>query len=110
MDLPPRPIKLARDNANCEILSTGSGCRDATDLKDNFVPVIAETIPIQFRQKTYDKNNGCVRLSTCLLVNSVDTEITDKMIQCYKTDEKKFEWLDIFNRKSRSNEATTILT
>ena len=31
-------------------------------------------------------------------------------MQCYVTDEEKFEWLDRFDRKNRSSQTTTMLT
>ena len=58
-----------------------------------------EIIPIHFRQKTYNVDNVCALLSACLLVNFVDRDSAIKMAKCNKTDEKKYEWLDIFNRK-----------
>ena len=85
MDLPPQRAQLTRDNIGCEILLYTGGSRDATDSNANSVQVKSESIPTQFQQKTYEKDNGCVWLSACLLVNSVDRDIADKMAQCYET-------------------------
>ena len=74
------------------------------------VSVIDKIIPIKFRQQTYDKRHTCVWLSACLLVNSVDRDISDNMIQLHVNDQGKFEWLDLFNRKVRSSKITTTLT
>ena len=54
-------------------------------------------------------DNGYVWSSGCLLFNSVDREIADNMVECYKANREKYEQLDIFNRKKRSNIDTMIM-
>ena len=109
IDLPHRQIKLVRNNVGCEILLTGSGCHDATESKANTVQVTSKSVPIQFRKKSYDMDNSCVWLSACLLVNSVDREIADNIVEYYKANQEKYEWLDIFNQNKRSNVDTMIM-
>ena len=50
--------------------------------EDNEVQsVLDETIPIKLRQQTYDHENGCLWLSTCVLVYLVDTKTADNIIE-----------------------------
>ena len=63
-----------------EIMLNASGSRKCHDLntdlalgEDNEVKSVLDgTIPTKCRQQTYDHENGCVWLSTCLSVHSVD--------------------------------------
>ena len=61
-----------------------------------------DSIPSQYRQATYEKENGCVWLSACLLIHYVDDKLATAMIDHYAQDQESFEWLDVFHRKKRS--------
>ena len=99
MDLPSLRVQLARDNIGYEILLYAGGSRNVTGSSANSEQVKPKSIPTQFQQKTYEKDNGCVWLSACPLVDSVDRDNADKMAQCYGKYQEKYEWLDVFSRK-----------
>ena len=100
---------MARDKVGYEILLTASGHREGKDSTTNLSKAIEGSIPSKFRQATYEQENGCVCLSACLLIHSVNTKIATAIIERYAHDQQQFEWLDIFNRKNRSRQQTTTL-
>ena len=121
MDYPPTRVQLARENPGKEIMLTSGGHREvsasieASSGNEILVTTSGQSesidlpyIPVQFRQSTYDCNNGCVWLSACLLINSVDSILANKMISRYENDEVMFEWLDIFKRQKRNKRPSTI--
>ena len=90
-DLQPTQLKLARENVGMETILNASGSRKfynsntglALGEDSKIKSVLGETIPIKFRQETYDNENYCVWLSTCLLVHSIDKELSNNMIEPY---------------------------
>ena len=46
-------------------------------------------------QRSYHELNGCVWLSTCLLIRSQDSELADNLLSKYKDNDEKYEWLHI---------------
>ena len=114
---PAQQVKKARDNTGCEIWLNSSGSRQTTaavtpSLKrpaENIAETF-ETIPECFQQKTHNKSNGCVWLSASMLLYSVNRVVGLTMAQCYAEDklEQRYEWLDIFPRKNRSNMTTMV--
>ena len=108
MDYPRMRIDLARNWPGKEILLTTGGERDsrvslAASLVDNdHIQVRNDAIPIQFRQSSYKSDHGCVWLSACLLMNTVDRDIAQLMIKRYEEEEGLYEWMDIFDRSKKS--------
>ena len=98
-DFPANRLTLARDNVGRDIMLTASGHREEKYSTSNTFKTMEGNIPSQYRQATYDKANGCVWLSACLLIHSVDSKFATAMIERYAHDQEYFEWLDIFNRK-----------
>ena len=85
-----------------------SGSRDATEAAAYLDEVESENIPRQSQQKSYQKQKGRVWFSTCLLMYSVDRDIANKMAKYYKTDQKRYKWLDLFIKEKRSDETSMI--
>ena len=101
MDYPPTRVQLARENPGKEIMLTSGGHREllasieASSGNDIMVTtgghsesINLHSIPLQFRQSSYDCQHGCVWLSSCLLIHSVDSIVANKMISRYEYDEK----------------------
>ena len=101
IDLPCQRVKMARDNIGCDIMLNASESRDATEAAACFDKVDSENIPRQFQQKTYQKQNGCVWLSACLLIYLVDRDIDNNMVKCYKEDKERYEQLEFFIKKNK---------
>ena len=74
------------------------------------IPESMVCIPMIFKQSTYQNQNGCVWLSACMLLNSVNSELGMKMAKCYEedNDKKQYEWLDIYPNQRRSDNTITI--
>ena len=94
IDYPAMRVELARHWPGHEVILTCGGHRTSK------TPVFKssvdnDSIPFQFRQSSYNIENGCVWLSACLLMNTVDSDISTVMIERYQQDEGKFEWMDI---------------
>ena len=56
---PKKRIQLSRDKVGYEIVLTASGHREPKDSITN-MSIVDESIPLQFRQASYDKEHGCV--------------------------------------------------
>ena len=116
MDYPPMIIDLAKNWPGREILLTTGGVRVsqvsiAASLVDNdTIQVHNDAIPIEFRQSSYKSDHGCVWLSACLLMNTVDRDIAQLMIKQYQEGETVYEWMDIFDRRIKSSKATSTFT
>ena len=93
------PIAICKGNVGHDIKLTASGHRQTTHCTPNTSNTMDDSIPSQYRQAMYDEENGCVWLSACLLINSVDSKLAIAMIERYANDQKKLEWLDVFHRK-----------
>ena len=94
IDYPSMKVQLARDWPGHEVVLTAGGQRNSTEsvLKssgDN------DSIPVQFKQSSYEIKHGCVWLSACSSMNTVDSDTSTVMIERYQQDEGKFEWVDI---------------
>ena len=101
IDYPVKRIELARHWPGHEIRLTAGGRRnEEASVKASLVD--QDAIPVQFRQSSYEYEHGCVWLSACLLMNTVDSDVATLMIESYEADEGKYEWMDIFNRKKKS--------
>ena len=100
-------IQLARDSLGHEIVLTLVGER-TSQASVAASSVDKDTIPVQFRQSSYKSEHGCVWLSACLLMNTVDSAIATLMIKCYEEEEGKYEWMDIFNRLKKQKTNTNL--
>ena len=49
----------------------------------------------QYLQSSYHELNGCVWLSTCLLMRSQDSKLADHLLNKYKASCGKYEWLSV---------------
>ena len=88
---PNQRIKLARQHIGNEIMLNASGSRKTTEAAAYLHNSSLDSIPECFQQNTYASENGCVWLSACLLMNTVDSDISTVMIERYQQDEGKFE-------------------
>ena len=104
IDFPVKRIQLAMHWPGHEIILT-AGRRRTEKASVKVSLVEQDSIPVQFRQSSYKSEHGCVWLSACLLMNTVDSDISTVMIKCYEEDEGKYECMDIFNRlkKQKAN-------
>ena len=99
-------VQLARDKPGREIMLTAGGHRKSKG-SIKISSMVLHSIAQQFRQSSYVSKNGCVWLSACLLIHSVDTSLAKMMIDRYANNEVMFEWLDIFKRKKRTRQQLT---
>ena len=61
-----------------------------------------EEIPKSFQQKTYHTDNNCVWLSAALLINTSNENLAKKMIEYFKENPVRFEWLLILKQTKKS--------
>ena len=59
--------------------------------------------PPKYLRSSYHELNGCVWLSTCLLIISQDSELADHFLSKYKASCCKYEWLCIRAKETRGN-------
>ena len=93
-------INLACRFPGHEISLTAGGHRNEEETAEAQI-LEQNLIPLQFRQSSYEYKHGCVWLSACLLMNTVDSNVADLMIKCYKANGHTYEWMDIFYRKKK---------
>ena len=93
-------ISLACRYPGHEISLTAGGHRNEEETVEAEL-VEQNLIPLQFRQSSYESEHGCVWLSACLLMNTVDSNVATLMIESYQANESKYEWMDIFYRKKK---------
>ena len=103
LDHAPRKTELARQWPGREVLLTDGGHREENDPITTSVGCHNDLIPLKFRQISYDDayHNGCVWLAACLLIHTVDTDLSHTMIKRYEESQKTFEWMDLFKKKKR---------
>ena len=99
-DFPLMRIQLACRWPGHEITLTAGGHRNEEETVEAEL-VEQNLIPLQFRQSSYESEHGCVWLSACLLMNTVDSNVATLMIESYQANESKYEWMDIFYRKKK---------
>ena len=86
-----------------------TGSREATAVPACFHKRQLENIPTQFQQKTYEKQNGCVWLSVCLLMYLVNRDVTITIAKSYEKDQDRYKWLDLFPKNKRSDVTTVVM-
>ena len=87
IDYPRARIALARQQVGHEIMFTAGGHRKSK-IYTLIYSIDNDSIPAQFRQSSYNNENGCVWLYACLLMYSVDTNISKVMIERYQNNKK----------------------
>ena len=100
--LPIPKIQFARKNHDKEVMLNEAGSREASDIKvDNNGTISRNTTPRVYRQDSYVVENGCVWLSACLLIRSQDSELAEHLVNAYKVDPEKYEWLRFHNKGAK---------
>ena len=87
-----------------------AGSRDASHIKvDDHGTISTNTVLRAYRQDSYVVENGCVWLSAYLLIRSQDSKLTDHLVNAYKINPEKYEWLRLHNTCAKGAATLSVL-
>ena len=107
--LPPSKVRYAREFIGKEIVLNSGGSREK-QMNINYEVSSeingVEEIPIEYQQEHNTVKNSCVWLAACLVIRSYDEDLATILLENYRKDQPKYEWLPFFN----NNPAGTVNT
>ena len=92
--------KFAQNHEDEEFVYRG-GFGARTTIEDKDLAQFDFEIPIDdnYKQMSYSTENNCVWLSTAIIVSKMNKMDGDHMIQMFRKDKQKFEWMRIKSKK-----------
>ena len=94
-----KKIDLANQYRDREFFLFDSGSKQTTEsIMDDSRVSNADQLPIEYYQSNYGTDlNGCVWLSVCQLLYDIDRVVSQSLLEEYKQDPFKFEYITIFD-------------
>ena len=82
-NIPTKQKKIAETSEDKKIIWTATGSRiESIDIESS--EGLYKAIPHAYKKSSYHASNGCVWLSTYLLIRSQDNELADYLLSKYK--------------------------